>query len=241
MTGEFPPSQRLPAERKLAEHFGISRASLREALSILETLGLVRIEPHRGTFPTVDSIGISGEEHALAAAPVWRFGSRYSLADVYQFRLLNEGYAAYLATMAATDEHLAELQRIVGEHKEATGRLDFVGSSQADFELHHRIMMLTNNRMFVDLYEYYQPTVLESQRIVVARRERVWETVDEHENLIRAMVQRDPDGAQYYMRLHLTRAAGRIGIALSDTPRRPSMMREEPVTALKLGSGQISR
>ena len=100
---------------------------------------------------------------------------------------------------------------------------------------------MTNNRMLVDLYEYYQPTVLESQRIVVARRERVWETVDEHENLIRAMVQRDPDGAQYYMRLHITRAAGRVGIALSDTPRRPTRMSNEPVTVLKRGLGRVSR
>jgi GntR family transcriptional repressor for pyruvate dehydrogenase complex len=219
LAGKFAAGQRLPSERDLAEQLSVSRASLREALSILETLGLVRIEPHRGTFVTVNTNANEAEPVSLGSGMIWRFASRYTLREVYQFRLLAESYAALLASMAVTDDQIDELRRIVRKHKEATRNLDFVGSSQADFELHHRIMLLSNNRIFADLHDNYQAVFLESQRVPVARHRRVWETVDEHEKIVQAIARRDPEGAEYYMRLHITRAADRVGIALSDTPQ----------------------
>lgn len=136
-----------------------------------------------------------------------------------------------LATRAVMDEQIADLRKIVDGHKEATRKLDFVAASQADFELHHRIMLLANNRIFADLHENYRAIFLESQRIPMARREPVWELVDEHEKLIQAMARRDPDGAEYYMRLHITRAADRVGIALSDTPQTGVGAAERPFAA----------
>nr|WP_275895687.1 FadR/GntR family transcriptional regulator [Acidibrevibacterium fodinaquatile] len=213
LDGAFAIGERLPAERALAAQLSVSRASLREALSILETLGLLRSEPYRGTF-----VAMNVAENGEAPTPVWRFGNRYSLLEVYQFRLLTEAYSARLAAMAITVTQLAELQQIVQDHKQATRKLDFVTVSQIDFELHHRLAQISGNRILADLHETYSAVFLESQRIPVARHERRWETVDEHEKLLQAIAQHDPDGAEYYMCLHITRAADRVGIALSDTP-----------------------
>ena len=120
--------------------------------------------------------------------------------------------------MAIADDETAGLQMLVRQHKDATRTLDFVASSQGDFDLHHQIMVLSKNRILADLHENYRTIFLESQRLPVARHERVWETVDEHEKVVQAIARRDPDGAEYYMRLHITRAADRVGIAMSDTP-----------------------
>jgi GntR family transcriptional regulator, transcriptional repressor for pyruvate dehydrogenase complex len=231
LRGEFAPGQRLPSERQLAAQLSVSRASLREALSTLATLGIVRIEPHRGTFVAMDATANGTSQTPLAPGPVWRFANRYTLREVYQFRLLTESHAALLATMAVTDEQIAELQTIVRKHKEATRKLDFVTSSQADYELHHRIMLLSNNRIFADLHQNYRAVFLESQRVAVARHQRVWETVDEHEKIVEAIARRDPDGAEWYMRLHIMRAADRVGIALSDTPQAGPGVGEQPFAA----------
>jgi GntR family transcriptional repressor for pyruvate dehydrogenase complex len=214
LSGELPPGTRLPSERQLADQFSVSRASLREAMSVLETLGLVRIEHGRGSFVSEAST----HPGTASSLPVWRFSSLYTLEEVYQLRHLAEGYAARLAAMAIADDETAGLQMLVRQHKDATRTLDFVASSQADFDLHHQIMVLSKNRILADLHENYRTIFLESQRIPVARHERVWETVDEHEKVVQAIARRDPDGAEYYMRLHITRAADRVGIAMSDTP-----------------------
>ena len=48
--GELQPGDRLPAERDMAESLGVSRASVREALTALETVGILDIRPGEGTF-----------------------------------------------------------------------------------------------------------------------------------------------------------------------------------------------
>jgi GntR family transcriptional regulator, transcriptional repressor for pyruvate dehydrogenase complex len=213
--GVFALGARLPSERHLARQLAVSRASLREAVSILETIGLVRVERGRGTF--VVSNGETGG--AVLPLPLWRFGSRYTLRDVYQLRHLIEGYGARLAAMAAKEEDITTLRRLLETYREATRGFDLVTSSQTDFQLHHRIMMLSKSRILADLHETYRTIFLESQRVPMARHGRIWEPADEHEKLVQAISHHDPDGAEYYMRLHITRAADRVGIALSDTPQ----------------------
>jgi len=50
LSGEYPPGEALPGQRVLAAELGVSRSALREALSVLETLGLVDIRQARGVF-----------------------------------------------------------------------------------------------------------------------------------------------------------------------------------------------
>ena len=93
--GTFKSGAALPPQRELAKQLGVSRASLREAVSILGTLGQLSIEQGRGTFlvSVVDSAR-SGE-----TVGTWRFATRYSPEEVYQFRLIAESQAVQLAAM----------------------------------------------------------------------------------------------------------------------------------------------
>ena len=50
LNGEMKPGDRLPAERKLAEEYGVSRNYVREALKALEGYGIVETRPQSGTF-----------------------------------------------------------------------------------------------------------------------------------------------------------------------------------------------
>ncbi len=105
---QLAPSAPLPPQRELAKELDVSRATLREALSILATIGLVSIEPGRGTF--VRAKNDAGE---LTPAPSWRFAARYSPAEVYQFRYIAESHAAQLAAM--NQPHRCRDRGIAGE------------------------------------------------------------------------------------------------------------------------------
>ena len=210
-SGELAPGQPLPSQRRLAEDLQVSRASLREALSRLGTLGLIRIEQGRGTFVAAPANGSDGE-----AVGAWRYGARYTPAEVYQFRLIAEPSAAALAARYVTDGQLEQLEQNLRAFKAAAREMDLVSTAQLDFEFHELIAVCSGNRLLADLHHTYHRIVLDSQRLPLARRSRVWEPVVEHERILKALAMHDPEGAAYYMRVHIGRAADRVGVEVVD-------------------------
>jgi GntR family transcriptional repressor for pyruvate dehydrogenase complex len=210
--GQLAEGARLPSERQLAADLKVSRASLREALSILEMLGLVRVEPSRGAFVAVQE---NGDRPPPDRA---RSRGRYAPRDVYQIRLATEGYAARLAAMRVVPDDLKALEAAHANFKAAVAEQDLIGMSLLDFEFHHLVMRLSGNRMLADLARNYRTVLLASQRLPMAQRRRRWEPVIEHERVIEALARGDPDGAAYFMRLHITKAAAAAGVELSDLP-----------------------
>lgn len=212
--GELRQGELLPPQRALSERLNVSRASLREALSVLETLGLLRTEPRRGTLVAL----VAGAEAPDGPAiHPWRFAKRYSPPEVYQFRFVTEGHAARLAAMRMSAAELGTLTQNLRDFKDAVRERDLVAISQLDFGFHSLIMGYSGNRVFADLYGSYGSVLLESQRLPLTRHERLWEPVSEHENVVQAIEKRDPDGACYFMHVHIMRAADRVGVPLSET------------------------
>jgi GntR family transcriptional repressor for pyruvate dehydrogenase complex len=202
------PGQQLPAQRDLAEKLQVSRASLREALSTLEALGFVRTEQGRGSFVT---------DGAPAGSSVteWRFSNLYTLNEVYEFRYLTEPVAVRLAAMHISDDDISRLAELHERYKVATQTLDLMSSTHHDFEFHRIIMTSSGNRVFVDLYDKFNKIFQETQMLPFSKHERRWEPVLEHEKILTALQRRDPDGAAYYMSIHLVRATERIGVKLN--------------------------
>jgi GntR family transcriptional regulator, transcriptional repressor for pyruvate dehydrogenase complex len=207
--GELPLGEVLPPQRVLSERLNVSRGSLREALSVLETIGILRTEPRRGTFVVNGSNEITDVHR-------WRFGERYSPPEVYQFRFVVEGYAARLAALRASARDLLALNRNLDKFKDAVRNEDLASSSRLDFEFHSRILRVSGNRMFAAVHATYGAVMLESQKLPLNHRERLWEPVTEHENVLQAIEKHDPDRAVYFMHVHILRAANRIGIELTD-------------------------
>jgi GntR family transcriptional repressor for pyruvate dehydrogenase complex len=209
-SGELRQGERLPPQRTLSERLDVSRASLREALSVLETLGLLRTVPRQGTF-----VADTGMAERLGTHR-WRHAARSSPAEVYQFRFVTEGYAARLAAMRVSEPELVLLRQNLKSFKEAVRVCDLLSASDLDFAFHRSIAAFSGNRLFADFYDRRGSVVRESQLLPMARQERLWEPVTEHENVLQAMEKRDPDGASYFMHIHIVRAAARVGVALND-------------------------
>ncbi|MGH7118051.1 MAG: FadR/GntR family transcriptional regulator [Acetobacteraceae bacterium] len=205
---DFKPGALLPAQRTLALELGVSRSSLREALSVMETLGLVSGEPGQRT----RVLGASADRDKISRR--WRYASRYSEKDVFEVRLLLETRAARLAAERVSPESLAELATCLALMKSAIHDGDLLTASRRDFEFHGIIITLSGNRLFKEIHDMNREAILASQQLPLARHNRLWEPVREHASVLGALEQRDPDGSAYLMQLHIIRAADRIGIRL---------------------------
>ncbi|WP_221930870.1 FadR/GntR family transcriptional regulator [Telmatospirillum sp. J64-1] len=204
----YEPGMKLPAQRILAEELDVSRASLREALSMLEALGFVRTEAGRGTFVTHNG----GNE--TKAVDEWRYSNLFEVNEVYEFRYFTEAAAIRMAALEITDAELNELQHIHEKYKAAIQTLDLVASGEYDNAFHRSIMNYSRNRVYSHLYEKFHEVIHQSQILPFSRHQRLWEPVMEHGKILEALMRRDPDGAAYYMQMHMVRAAERIGVQL---------------------------
>lgn len=100
--GELHPGQKLPAERDLAVRYGVSRASLRDAIRHLELLGYLEVRQGEGTFVrTPDGQTLTRPFQSVLS-------SQPQLADdLVEFRFLLEPEVAALAAKHCTEEDVA--------------------------------------------------------------------------------------------------------------------------------------
>jgi GntR family transcriptional regulator, transcriptional repressor for pyruvate dehydrogenase complex len=206
--GELKADSFLSSERELAAQFLVSRSSVREALSILETLGFVSCEPGK----RARVLGAAGKKDSLVVR--WRYASRFNEKDVYELRFLLDASAAKLAAAKATAEMLGELSACLTRMKDAVRQKDLLAAALEDFRFHDIIVAFSGNRLFKEIHDMNRDAILESQKLPFSHHDRLWEPIQEHEQILRALEQRDPDGASYLMQLHIIRAAERLGIQL---------------------------
>lgn len=204
----WPEGTALPPQRELAKLLDISRATLREAISVLLTIGKIKAQDNGRGFT------IAGRTES----PAWSSAAPYSLREVYQLRHVVESYAAQLAAISRTEADLAGLRQALDAFRSAAISSDLTAYAEADFEFHHRIMALCGNRLLVDIHRSFADVMKESQRMPVLRPGDLWPAVKEHELILEAIERGDPDGANYYMRKHISMGGSRSGLTPSELP-----------------------
>ena len=202
--GIVKAGEKLPSQRVLSNQLSISRASLREALSVLETTGLIRIEPGRGAIvcPVPGPYVPVGVERL----------ERYTPEEVFQTRLLLETYATRLAATLVTAAQLQQFRQLNDDMRNALRAGDLDDAAHHDLALHRAIIGSGGNGVLMQVHQSLQEPMLASHLLPLGDPGRRWEPIVEHENVLKALELHDPDSAAYYMRLHLIRTAGRSGI-----------------------------
>ncbi|MDD2573541.1 MAG: FadR/GntR family transcriptional regulator [Bacillota bacterium] len=108
ISGNWKPGDRLPPERELSESLGVSRTSVREALSAFTAIGLIEVRVGEGTFLASDIAPLYKRE--LSSKFLVKRGS---LLEVVEARKIVETQLAYLAALRATDEDLNKMEKIL--------------------------------------------------------------------------------------------------------------------------------
>lgn len=205
--GEVGPQQRLPTERDLSARFGVSRGSVREAIRILTTLGVLEVRHGAGVYVTAlrpaDLLEAFGVLSEVSPDP--------ALLEVLQVRRMIEPAATAIAAARATDEDLDRIGRAL-ERLEGTDRSTEPGDSGAfDLGFHRRIVACAGNATLTAVHAGLSSPTL---------NERVWagheaegiarDLHEDHRRILEALRDRDPEAARATATAHVLRVERRL-------------------------------
>jgi DNA-binding FadR family transcriptional regulator len=192
--GEIGPGQRLPSERDLAKHLGVSRAVVREAMIALELAGLVEVRTGSGAYV---------REPPLALPASINGGS--SPSDILEARMLIEGETAARAAESASAAEIEIISATVAEmaHEHDAGR----PWSGADLAFHVAIARATGNAALAGVVERLWQEQHGAVFALLSERVRLSEnwapTIAGHRAVLAAIRDRKPAAAKRAMRAHL--------------------------------------
>lgn len=202
--GDFPENSRLPTETELAQQYGVSRPTVREALSRLRLDGLIASRRGSGSY--------------VLRRPdrnIKRFAAIESIADVqrcFAFRIALESAAAGLAAELRTPRDLAEIER---SYQRLETIMEHELAVEEDLQFHLAIIRASQNVFFVTALEM----IAEQMRVAMqlsrslsmeksrSRRELVQA---EHRDIMVAIEKGSSVEAAEAMRLHLGNARRRL-------------------------------
>jgi GntR family transcriptional regulator, transcriptional repressor for pyruvate dehydrogenase complex len=204
--GHLAQGDRLPSERDLATRLEVSRATVRDALRILEAKGLVdvRVGARGGAFVTAPQ-----PERVRESLTDMLMMSTATGTDITAARSVVELGLLELACAHATSDDIADLEAICddAEAELSDGRFDPDRST----EFHLRLASCTHNVAIELLVAALQdPTRRSLAQAKAADPAMGHEGVKEHRRLVRAIARRDVTEAQAIMREHLDRTARRL-------------------------------
>lgn len=211
------PGERLPTEHALSHRFGVSRATVREAIARLKHDGLVESRRGSGAF-----VSRAGQTCSFRIDPR-QLEDRADLARIFELRMVFETAAAAAAASRRSPRQLARIRRALDAMALAIAqRTDAV---RPDAMFHIAIAEATGNHYFKAFAEFLEAGLrrsIEASRSGLCRSDERARTVHgEHEVICQAIAERNPERARAAMLLHLNNAADELGLpSLSASTRR---------------------
>jgi GntR family transcriptional repressor for pyruvate dehydrogenase complex len=191
------PGDRLPTEAELVESLEVSRPVLREAISQLETLGLVQVRRGRGMFV--------GDRDSLAGClKLVRTAMAVTPRDLTQFTDLRsalECHAARKAAELATDGDVAELEALCDEmdRRDPT----YEKAIGIDFAFHRKLIEITGNELMLNVMTVLQQFVVEAMLQTTPRPRDRSVSRRLHRAILEGVRKGDGKAAERAMREHM--------------------------------------
>jgi DNA-binding GntR family transcriptional regulator len=186
VNGSLSPGIRL-VESELASQLGVSRGTLREALRILETEGLVENFPGRGSYV----IHISEKD----------------ISEIYSLRCILEEETFKRAAICRTDEDLDRLTGLLESMSEAAKVGDPSMVTKLDFEFHREIWEIADHRLLKEVLEGITTQIRMFLSVHTHLYDDLAVGISDHEALLETLRKRDSKGATEGIRNHLEEAS----------------------------------
>jgi GntR family transcriptional regulator, transcriptional repressor for pyruvate dehydrogenase complex len=199
-SGRLKPGDMLPSERKLMEQLNVSRVPVREALRVLEMMGLVDVKPGKGIFVTAPG------DSLFSPLRDWLSRQNEALVEHFEVRMLIEPRAAALSAARAAASDIRAMRHSLELFTEAYEDRNLVDMIRADARLHQLIADGAGNRTLATLMSTFTTTLLEGWKGSLRTEGRGAKTIAEHTAIVDAIEKRDSAQAETRMRRHLVNA-----------------------------------
>jgi len=194
--GVLKPGDRLPPERQLAELFGVSRNSVRDAIRVLELTGMVIARQGEGNV-----VADVSTETLVAPIAMLLVRKRTLVAELLDVRKMLEPALAARAAVHASTEQIARLESILGrQHDKA---LRGQAAVEEDAEFHYVIALAAKNSVVLKLLDVLMDLLRETRARALQVEDRRERSLAGHRRVLEAIKRRDPAAAERAVRQHL--------------------------------------
>jgi len=206
------PGDVLPPERELTESFGVGRSSIREALRMLESQGVITAA-NGGAFVVSEPVGPLNSSLRL----LFSLDERAGMTDLFELRRILECEAAGLAAERRSQCHLEEMDVSVTDM--AAALADPHGSERfidADLRFHLAVSEATANRLVLHTMQAVRELIRRALLTIVLIPNSPESAVIEHRAIRAAIAAGDPARAREEMRAHLARVQSDVERGATD-------------------------
>jgi GntR family transcriptional repressor for pyruvate dehydrogenase complex len=210
---ELKPGDRLLSERDLAQRLGVSRTSVRQALTALRVAGLVEIRHGDGVFL------LQPPDRVVPTLARELLESHAQLPAIMEVRVALESQTARLAARRRTASEIGELQDVLDAMAAEIDRGE--DGADADQAFHGAIARASRNPLLADLMSQLAEPIDQTRRASLSRPGRPAESLEAHRMILAAIERGDEDAAAAAMVDHLRVVADVALVPRGDEPRSP--------------------
>ncbi|MFH1152365.1 MAG: FadR/GntR family transcriptional regulator [Pseudomonadota bacterium] len=198
LQGDLKIGDRLPSEKDLAQSFGVSKSSLREAYRVLEAYGLLEIRQGMSGGAFVKEVDLKTIKDSLVN---YFFFQNPSIREYTQVRTFIEPEIVKICAAKITDQDIRELENnIVEMEKEPEGE-SFL--SDLDSAFHKKLVDIAGNSILSLVVESVQTALINIKRLLHTDEAFLLMVCKGHKEIVSALSERNPDRASQVMLKHI--------------------------------------
>jgi DNA-binding FadR family transcriptional regulator len=215
-SGGLKPGEKLPTEAAIMALHGVSRTVVREAITGLQSAGLVKTRHGIGTFV------LDGPAQPQFQLEPNSIPTVLDVVAMLEFRISLESEAAALAAARRSEEQLMALRQALDGFQEA--QKNGGDTAETDFQFHLRIAEATGNRYFPEVIAHFGMSSIPRTRVTLFNSAEdqakfIAMLSREHEQIYGAILCGDPKLAAKFMRIHLSKSRDRFRNAQQQATR----------------------
>ncbi len=216
LSGRLKPGDRLASERELIAQFEVSKATMREALRVLEAMGLVQIKKGTQGGVFVAEVDMKTTVHGIMNFLHFK---TVSVRDITMLRFMIEPSVAHLAALVRSQEDIDRLTEILEQHD---GDRAVVMGKEISF--HRYLVRMTGNPMLILIMDFLDNLLRDLKEHLDLPKDFYSSIKDSHHRILECMINEDCVGARREMAADLLAVGDHLAEAMGEQPFDPSVL-----------------